>query len=268
MDENKNLENLEAEETVEEVIEETTEVAEETIEAAEEAIETAEEATEEAIETCECGECHCEPETIKKSSKVGAIVAVIVAAVVVAAAVITSNMDFNKYNKMGYVNVSGTTVGEQIAYANMTLEDFLTQGGLPEDMTEDTYWDAAIALMPMENFSKLMFNADFEAVKTGLGLPDAVTPETTFGDAQGMMTVGELFNLDETGIADFIAQYGLDETVTPETQWKDVREKVETVQLEQRLAEEAAEAEETANAEDEVVEAEPEAEDVAEETAE
>ena len=229
MEENKNLENLE--ETVEEVAEEI----------AEEVAETAEE---DAVEACECAECaQKEPEEIRKSSKVGAIIAVIVAVVVVATAVITSNMDFNKYNKMGYINVSGTTVGEQIAYANMTLEDFLTQGGLPEDMTEDTYWDAAIALMPMENFSKLMFNADFETVKAGLGLPEEVTAETTFGDAQGMMTVAELFNIDETSIEGFISQYGLDETVTPETQWKDIRQKVEAVQLEQRLAEEKAAAE-------------------------
>lgn len=257
MEENKNLENIVNEET--ETGEEVTEaVAENTAEAQE---------TEETVTEAEV--YAAEPEQIKKGSKIGAVIAVALAVIVVAAAVITSNMEFNKYNKMGYANLSGMTIGDLVESQGADLAEFLEQYGLPADMPADTYLEAADALIPLQKIAELSGMDDFDEFKQAAGLPEDVTGETTFGEFQGNMTLREY--VGEDNFDSFKAQYSLGDEITLDSKWKDVRVQVETVTMEQKKEQEKADKEaEKADKKDGKAEADSESEADAdtEETAE
>lgn len=255
MEENKNLENEMVEETTEEVVEtveEVIETAEETveeaveevIEEAAEVVEDAEEVVEEAIEEI--------PEEVKKGSKKGAIIAIVVALVVIVLAVATSTMEFNKYNKMGYVDISGKTVQDVADAQGVTLAEFLEAYKLPSDMPGDTTEAAAYYTIPTGVVAE-MNGLDFATLKAMLKLQDDVTEETPWGEAEGGILLA-----DYIGGADkvdaFKEQYGLGDEVTAETPWGEIRNTVDTVTLEQRKAEEAAQAETPVEDEAEVVE--------------
>ena len=232
MEENKNLENEIIEETTEEVIEETEaveEVAEEVIEESEET-EAVEEATEET-ETVE---------EVKPSSKKGAIIAVVVALVIVIAAVATSMMDFNKYNKMGYVDISGKTVQDIADAQGMTLAEFLESYKLPADMPGDTIEAAAYYMIPTGMIAE-MNGLDFATLKSMLKLPEYVTEDMPWGEAEGGITLADYIGGADK-VEDFKAQYGLGDDVTADTLWKEIRNAVDTVTKEQREAEAAQQA--------------------------
>lgn len=230
MDENKNLENEVIEETTEEVVETVEETAEEVAETAEEVVEEAAEvAAEPVVEVAE---------EVKKGSKKGAIIAVVVALVIIVTAVVTSMMDFNKYNKMGYVDISGKTVQDIADAQGVTLAEFLEAYHLPEDMPGDTTEAAAYYTIPTGIVAE-MNGLDFETLKTMLKLQDTVTEETPWGEAEGGILLA-----DYIGGADkvdaFKEQYGLGDEVTAETPWGEIRNTVDTITLEKRKAEEAA----------------------------
>ena len=243
MEENKNLENelLETEEvneeTVEEIVEETVEevteeVVEEAVEAVEAIEEVAEEVAEEATEEI--------PEEVKKGSKKVGIIAVVVALVIIIAAVVTSTMEFNKYNKLGYVDISGKTVQDIADAQGITLAEFLAAYQLPEDMPGDTTEANAYYSIPTGIIAE-MNGLDFETLKTMLKLPEDATAATPWGIAEGGILLA-----DYIGGADkvdaFKEQYGLGDSVTAETPWGEIRNIVDTIELEKREAEEAAQA--------------------------
>lgn len=248
MDENKNYN--ETEETTEDAAEVMEEVAEEAaqgpaLEAEEAAIE--EPAGEEAAIQ--------EPEAIKKGSKVGAIVAVAVALIVIAVAIITSTMEFNKYNKMGYVDISGQTVGDLADAQGISLEEFLEMYNLPADMPASTTESAAYYNIPVGRVAE-MYGMDFETLKTTLNLGAEVTEETAWGEAEGEVLLSDYVGAEN--VDSFKAQYNLGDEITGETKWKEIRNIVDTAQKEAREASEA-EAETQADAETET-EAETDAE--------
>ena len=190
MEENKNLENEMIEETteevaaeevseeiVEEVAEEATEAVE-TEEVVEEAAEVIEEAVEEVVETEEI------PEETKKGSKAGVIIAILVAAVIIILAVVTSMMSFNKYNKLGYVDISGKTVQDIADAQVITLGEFLEAYKLPADMHGDTTEANAYYSIPAGVIAE-MNGLDFATLKAMLKLPEGVTEETPWGEAEG-----------------------------------------------------------------------------------
>ena len=239
MEENKNLENEIVEETTEEitaeeVVEEVEETVEETAEVVEEAVEEATDTVEEAVEEA----TEAIPEEIKKGSKKGAIIAVLVAIVIIVAAVATSMMDFNKYNKMGYVDISGKTIQDIADAQGITLQEFLEAYKLPEDMPGDTIEAAAYYTIPAGVIAE-MNGLDFATLKTMLKLQDDVTEETPWGEAEGGILLA-----DYIGGADkvdaFKAQYGFGDEVTADTPWGELRNTVDAKALEQRLEEEAA----------------------------
>ncbi len=265
MDENKNFDNLEetANETAEEVVEEITEAVEEVVE---EIAEEAEETTNEVAEIAEeVAKEVMEPESIKKGSKIGAIIAVVVAIVVIAAAVLTSVIETNKYNKMGYVDISGLTVQDILDQQGMSLEDFLAMYDLPADMPADTTEAAAFYNIPMAKMAE-MNGTDFVTLKEALKFPETVTEDTPWGVAEGELKLKDYIgdNLDR-----FKEQYGLGDEVTGETQWKEVRTVVDMAQKKIREEQQAA-MKEAANNPAEPVEDEAEApaEDAAEVPAE
>lgn len=232
MDENKNYNEAE------EITEETAEVVEEAVEEAAPAVEAAAEAVQEVQEAAEI--IPEEPETVKKGSKVGAIIAVVVAIVVIAAAVITSNMEFNEYNKMGYVDISGKTIQDLADAQGIEVADFLEMYSLPEDMPANTTEAAAYYNIPVGRLSE-MYGMDLESLKTVLNLGEDVTAETPWGVAEGEIILSDY--VGEDNVESFKTQYGLGDEVTGDTKWKEIRTTVDTIQKEQREAQEAAAAE-------------------------
>ena len=241
MEENKNLEN----EIIEEVTEEVAEVVEETIdeaidEAIEEPVEVTEEIADEAIEEA-VEEVAEEPEEIKKGSKTGAIIAVVVAVLVVVLAVVTSLIETNKYNRLGYVDISGKTVQDIADAQGVTLAEFLVQYELPADMPGDTTEAAAYYTIPAGVIAK-MNGLDFATLQAMLKLPEGVTEQTPWGDAEGSIRVADYIG-GEDKVEDFKAQYGLGEEVTADTPWGEVRNTVDLATKAEREAQEAAAAE-------------------------
>lgn len=240
MEENKNLEN-EITEVTEEVVEEVTEeiveeVAEAIEETVEEVIEEELDAVAEAVEELDATEEI--PEEVKPGSKKGAIIAIVVALVIVIAAVVTSTMNFNKYNKLGYVDISGKTIQDIADAQGITLAEFLEAYHLPSDMPGDTTEANAYYSIPTGIVAE-MNGLDFATLKAMLKFQDDVTEETPWGIAEGGILLG-----DYIGGADkvdaFKAQYGFGDEVTAETPWGELRNTVDTIELENRKAEEAA----------------------------
>ena len=225
MEENKILENEITEEVIEEVVEEVVE----TEEAIEEVVEDATQETEKAVE-----------ENVSKKGKAGVIVAIVVAFLIVVAAAVTSTMEFNKYNKL-YVDTSGQTLEDVVAMSGMTLEEFLQQFDLPEDMPASTSVTAAEYFIPTGKIAELQ-GANFEMMKAMFGFGDDVTAETPWGEAEGKIRVG--IYVGEENLESFKAEYGLGDDVTADTLWgeirNDVAKKINEKRLEQEKEMEAA----------------------------
>ncbi len=251
MDENKNFngQNEEVEEAAEKIeeaaetlaadAEEIAEAAEEVVEAAEGADETAENAEEVTLYSTET------PAEIKKGSKIGVVIAIVAAVVVIAAAIVTQTIETNKYNKLGYVDISGRTVQDIVDAQGMKLEDFLKEYGLPEDMPGDTIEAAAYYSMPVSKIAE-MYGMDFAQLKEVLKFPDEITENSTWGEAEGSVKLSDYLGTED--ISQFKSQYGLGDEVTAETQWKDVRNVVDEKQRESRIASEKQQEEASKNA--------------------
>lgn len=254
MDENKNLENLEevteapeaAEEVVEEAPEVVEEVAEEVTEAIEEAAEeVAEEMSEDAVaaEDTEVAEGTAEvvEEVVpEKKSKAGVILAIILVVAIIAAACVWFFMPKNKYNKMGYVDISGKTVQDLADQMGVDLAAFLAQYELPADMPADTTESAAYYNIPVKIMAQ-MFGMDYATMNETLHFPETITENSTWGEAEGEVTLQ--YYVGEENLASFKEQYGFGDEVTLETKWKDVRFTVDSAQKEARIEQEKAMAE-------------------------
>lgn len=235
------------EETVEEAIEEAIETAdtdEEAVEAAEETIEAAEAAENETEIVFDAEAAAAEATTDKKQLPiakiaVGAVAVLVVAAIVVLAVIFMPRM-FNKYNRAGYVDVSGRTIAEVAESAGMDLDDFLDSYGLPSDMPANTFESAAYYAIPMSRMAA-MYGMDFETLKSTLELPDTITEETTWGEAEGEARLSVY--VGEDNLAAFKEQYNLGDEVTGDTQWKEVRNIVDEYNRQQRIDAEKAEKE-------------------------
>jgi len=276
MDENKNLENLDGsteeiqatEEVVEETVEATPEesvneeIAEETPDAQEESQEAVEATSEEVPEAIS------EPASEKKS-KAGVIVAIVLVVAIVAAACVWFFMPKNKYNKMGYVDISGKTVQDLADQMGIGVAEFLEQYQLPSDMPADTTESAAYYNIPVKVMAQ-MFGMDYATMKETLHFPETVTEDTTWGEAEGEVLLKDY--VGEDNLDAFKEQYGFGDEVTLETKWKEVRYEVDMAQKvareeqEKAMAEAEKEAEADANAEEPADAPAEEQTDVADET--
>lgn len=264
-EENKELESVteEVTETVEEAVtEETTEeIIEETAEAVEVADEEAvQEVTENSDEEAATEETEAEEGTVldgeavsdeeyvegelteaeesKKNSKT-AIISVVIAAVVLVAAVAVYFLigRSNPYAK-DYVDVSGKTI-EQIAdESGLEFTEFLEMYDLPEDMPKTTSENAAYYNIPAAKYAEMM-GMDFASIKEILGWDDTITEETTIGDAFDKTTIGKRVGEDQ--VEAFKAEYELDDSITADTLWVEIRNIVDTKLKEQTEAQKAEE---------------------------
>lgn len=256
---NEELDNTpETEETAEPIEEETVEEPAEEIPAEEEPVEkeTVDEPTEAAEETPEFVEADPNeiesddiepdesfeklPEQPKKSNAKVGIIAAIAAVVIIAAAVLFvmfSKGLFNKYNRMGYIDVSGRTIAEVADSAGYELPDFLETMGLPADMPGNTYESAAMYNIPVKNIAQ-MYGMTFDDMKTMFKWGDDITEDTAWGIAEGEVKVADY--VGEENVDDFKQQYGFGDEVTGETLWKEIRNTIDQQSRDDRLASEKA----------------------------
>ncbi len=256
----------------EEVVEEATLEAEETTEEIAEELAESEDETE-ADEECECEECK------EDKSKAFVIASILVSLVIVVLSFITS-MSANKYNAMGYVDIYGQTVQDMADAEGCSLEDFLAMYQLPADMPGDTNSNAAENMIPagvvaeemtqylgqIKSFVGMNENvSNFELFKLISGMPAEVTESMPIGEAKGLVKLKYIVK-DETELEEFKAMYGFDESVTLETEFKEIRNIVdnytkkkyeEQVALQEQLMQQIQQAaEENTSEESEVVPAE------------
>lgn len=179
-------------------------------------------------------------EVSPKKSKIKTICAVAGAVVVVAAIVLVGVFKgpewFNKYNRMGYVDTSGRTIGEVADAAGMDLKDFLAEYQLPEDMPANTTESAAFYTIPVSVMAQ-MYGWDFDEMKTEYQWGDEVTEDMTWGEAEGLTKLGVM--VGEENLEAFKADYGLGDDITADTLWKDVRTIYDTKAKEMNEATEA-----------------------------
>ena len=256
------------EEVQEEPIAELEEIAEEVLEIEEDASDAIEEGVlvdnigEDPVEEIVYdGEAVAEP--VKKSNKglIAAIVA-IVAIVVLAVLLVVGVFGGNKYNKMGYEDISGMTLGEMCEQMGVDIEEFKTTYELPADMPADTNFNAAYNMMPVKVIAALNFT-DYATLKEQFQVPDMTTPsepkgffgkikalfvkekaveiteDTPWGVVQGEVILQ--YAVGEENLETFKTEYGFGPEITLETKWKEVRPVVEKMALEERLAAEKAE---------------------------
>ena len=133
----------------------------------------------------------------------------------------------NKYNEMGYVNVSGKTIADIVTEQGITLEQFLAEYDLPADMPADTTEAAAYYSIPLSKMAE-MYAMDVEALKETLQLGEEITAETPWGIAEGEASLGAY--VGEENVDAFKAQYGFGDEVTAQTKWKEVRNVVDEAQ--------------------------------------
>lgn len=174
-----------------------------------------------------------------KKSKAGiiAIIAAIVIIIVIGALTIGGYMllrNRNPYNRE-YADVTGRTVQDIADNIGMSVEEFLAEYGLPADMPADTNENAAYFTIPASKMAE-MNNMDFETMKSLLKLPDDTDPNATWGSIEGELPISERIGGADK-FEEFKQEYGLNDKITADTKWKEVRKIVDTATMRQRLEE-------------------------------
>ncbi|MCC8169795.1 MAG: hypothetical protein LIO59_05455 [Oscillospiraceae bacterium] len=212
--------------------------------------------TDEQQETVEIIEDDASVQDEKKPVSPKAIiiaVAVLVVAAIIVLGIIFGPRMFNKYNKEGYVDVSGRTIAEVAETAGMSLEDFLAEYELPSDMPGNTSESAAYYTIPVSRMAQ-MYGMDFETLQSTLDLPDTITEDSTWGEAEGEARLG--LYVGEDNLESFKETYGLGDEVTSDTLWKEVRNIVDEYARQQNIESQQAQesaADESVTSDTEVV---------------
>jgi len=133
----------------------------------------------------------------------------------------------NRYNNMGYVDISGLTIQDMADNQKISLSDFLSKYGLPENMPADTTESAAYYTIPVKIMAQ-MYGMDYETMKETLNFPDYVTEDTPWGDAEGEVTLEYYIGIEN--IQDFKDVYFFGDEITADTKWKEVRYTVDWMQ--------------------------------------
>ena len=221
--------------TVSEAAEETADMLDGAAESAEEAAEGAAESAEEAVQYGEDmpGEV-TEPENKTTKAVVIAVCAVLAAAIIVLAIIFVPKLLYkNPYEK--YVDTTGRTIGEVAEMSGMEYDKFLETYSLPADMPEDTSEASAFNTIPISKVLEIYQYEDMATVdeaKSFLALPDWVDENTPWGDAIGEAPLKNY--VGEENLDDFLEHYGLQDTATGDTLFKEVRQTVDEADKKER----------------------------------
>ncbi len=140
----------------------------------------------------------------------------------------------NKYNHMGFVDITGNTIGGIAKSSDTSVEDFKKQFGLPDDMPASTIEMAAMYMLPAKNYG-MMYGIDFATMKDLMHIPDTtedgteITEDTPWGVVQGEIAIADYIGDTGDGAAlkDFKDEFGFGDEITGETKWKEVRNVVD-----------------------------------------
>lgn len=237
-------------EAIEEAAEETAEDAEADAEEAEEELSEVDRAVAEALAERDAADAAAKEDRNKKLKIAGIIAGVvIIIAGVILSGFVSKDADggmrfntysgwlpklVNKYNHMGYVDVTGNTIGDIAESMGMNVEDFKEEFGLPKDMPASTNEMTAMYFIPASNYGS-MYGLDFATMKDILHIPDTtedgepITEDTLWGIVQGEITIADY--VGDTGdgeaVKSFKEEFGFGDDITGETKWKVVRNTVD-----------------------------------------
>lgn len=171
------------------------------------------------------------------SKTVAMIIGAVILVAIIVLGIIFCPRIFNKYNRAGYIDVSGKTIAEIADNSGMELDEFLESFGLPKDMPPNTAESVAYYYIPCGKIAP-MYRMDFQTLKTALGLPDDVTEDTPWGEAEGEATLNSY--VGEDNLAAFKEKYGFGDEITGDTKWKEIRNVVDEKQREDNLEQQKA----------------------------
>ncbi len=182
-----------------------------------------------------------EKKEVKKISAAAIAIIAVAVAVVIAIVVLLSVFGpkwFNKYNRKGYIDVTGKTVEEIADLAGMDLKEFLEEYDLPKDMPGDTSETTAFYTMPFKTAAEKVFGSDAETLKEQMNIEEDVdnTPYIEVVDKVPLK-----YMIDERRFDSFKEKYGFGDDVTLDTLWGEVRQRIDEKDMADRLAEEEAE---------------------------
>lgn len=164
-----------------------------------------------------------------------------------------------KYNNLGYLNVSGKTLGDICKEENIEVNDFLEKYGLPKDMTKDTYYDVAVYMMPVIVRAEIE-KTDFETMKEKFNIPDSIGIDITsdkLWDKLKSLFFGPQYVRERIEVTEYIPwgliydelklediydgdfeklkyEYNFGNDITIHTKMKEVRPIMEKVQIQER----------------------------------
>ena len=173
-----------------------------------------------------------------------------------------------KYNNLGYLNVSGETIEDVSKENGIDVDTFIEKYGLPSDMTGDTYYDVAVYMMPVAIRAEIE-KTDFETLKKKFNMPDFIGIDITSHKLSdrlkslffGPQSVRERIEVteyipwgliyDELKLEDIYdgdfenlkAEYNFGNNITIHTKMKEVRPVMEKVQIQERKKKESSEEE-------------------------
>lgn len=171
-----------------------------------------------------------------------------------------------KYNGLGYLNVSGKTIGDICKEKSMEVSDFLEKYGLPEDMTKDTYYDVAVYMMPVLVRAEIE-KTDFKTMKEKFNIPDSIEIDITsdkLTDKIKSLLFGPQYVKQKIEVTEYIpwgliydelklediydgdfeklkSEYNFGNNITLHTKMKEVRPVMEKVQIQERKKKESSE---------------------------
>ncbi len=156
----------------------------------------------------------------KKKEKAAAVFAAII--IIAAACLLLKMFGENKYNKLGYINPSGKTIGQIADEQGITLKELREKYELPGDMRADTEEAAAYYSIPTGKIAELN-GMSFENMKKAYGWDDSINADTPWGKAQDETLLKYMYS-SEKALQSFKNQYELGDEITGETKYKQVRD--------------------------------------------
>ena len=145
------------------------------------------------------------------------------------------------------------TVEDYVKQNDMTVDEFLAAYGLEgSEVTAETDIGNACSAMTLEKFAEFS-DTTIDEIKTTYGLTDDVTPDMTWADAQGYVTVGTAVEMSGMTYEDYLSGFSLTEEQLPKDMlMKDaepvLQQAYEAMMAAQATDEPAADAEQTPEA--------------------
>ena len=144
----------------------------------------------------------------------------------------TKELTSSKYNNMNYYFPQGISL-EMIASMmyQMSLDEFLAKYYLPEDMEGST--DAAVAeyYFTLQSMAALS-ETTVEEVRKQLELDESVPETKLYTEIKDEFPLTK-YNINEENIARLREEFGFGEEVTPDTLYKDVKDRIVKFQYDQ-----------------------------------